>query len=101
MKIEFVTAGSVFRRTLFTVYWSLQGLPENLKSGATFSVFAAYFNLGINHEATFAQTIAGDSAVEQSINIMGARAMEAYACAQKDLPQSTKDLVANLCSTVG
>ncbi|KAM3724595.1 Inositol polyphosphate-4-phosphatase type I [Dirofilaria immitis] len=77
-----------------------QNLSEPLRSGCTFSVYAVFWNLGINHEATFAQSIAGDSTLEQSINLVAVKALASYASAVKDISNTTGELIAELTTTV-
>uniref|UniRef100_A0A915PT39 PH domain-containing protein n=1 Tax=Setaria digitata TaxID=48799 RepID=A0A915PT39_9BILA len=77
-----------------------QGLPEPLQSGSTFSVYAVFWNLGINHEATFAHSITGDNSLEESINLSAAKALATYASTLKDVSQTATELIAELNSTV-
>lgn len=73
-----------------------QSLPEDLKSGQLFTVCSIFWNLGINHEATFAQSIAGDCSLEETINIIAGRALQAYADCNSSSSQSVKNLIAEL-----
>ncbi|KAK6101402.1 hypothetical protein QQG55_4480 [Brugia pahangi] len=77
-----------------------QGLSESLRSGSTFSVNAVFWNLGINHEATFSQSIAGDSSLEQSINLAAAKALVSYTSSLKNISHIAEELVAELTTTV-
>ncbi|VDM42442.1 unnamed protein product [Toxocara canis] len=77
-----------------------QGLPEKLRAGQWINVVAVFWNLGINHEATFAQSLAGDSSLEETINILAANALQTYASGRKQLDPSVNDLIAELCATV-
>uniref|UniRef100_A0A0R3RVL3 PH domain-containing protein n=1 Tax=Elaeophora elaphi TaxID=1147741 RepID=A0A0R3RVL3_9BILA len=77
-----------------------QGLSEPLRSGCTFSVNTVFWNLGINHEATFSQSIAGDSSLEQSINLAAVKALASYAATLKDVSHTAEELVAELTATV-
>lgn len=61
---------------------------------------AVFWNLGINHEATFSQSIAGDSSLEQSINLVAVKALASYALALKDASHTAEELVAELTATV-
>lgn len=79
---------------------NFQSFPEKLRAGQWMSVVAIFWNLGINHEATFAQSLAGDSSLEETINVVAANALHAYASGRKRLESSTMDLIAELCATV-
>uniref|UniRef100_A0A915AMW7 PH domain-containing protein n=1 Tax=Parascaris univalens TaxID=6257 RepID=A0A915AMW7_PARUN len=77
-----------------------QSFPEKLRAGQWMNVVAIFWNLGINHEATFAQSLAGDSSLEETINVVAANALHAYASGRKQLDPSAMDLIAELCTTV-
>lgn len=77
-----------------------QSLPDRLRFDCTFTVYPVYWNLGINHEATFAQSIAGDSSLEQSINLVAAKKLDSYVSSLKEVSQSAKDLAAELHTAV-
>lgn len=63
-------------------------------------MYAVFWNLGINHEATFAQSIAGNSTLEQSINLAAVKALASYATALKDMSNTAEELVAELTTIV-
>ncbi|CAG9538548.1 unnamed protein product [Cercopithifilaria johnstoni] len=77
-----------------------QNLSEPLRSGCTFSVNTVFWNLGINHEATFSQSIAGDSSLEPSINLAAVKALASYTSTLKDVSHTAEELVAELTATV-
>lgn len=77
-----------------------QSLSEPLRSGCTFSVNTVFWNLGINHEATFSQSIAGDSSLEPSINLAAVKALASHASTLKDVSHTVEELVAELTATV-
>ncbi|KAL4002408.1 hypothetical protein ACH3XW_3330 [Acanthocheilonema viteae] len=77
-----------------------QNLSESLRSGCTFNVNAVFWNLGINHEATFSQSIAGDSSLEPSINLAAVKALASYASTLKNISHTAEELVAELTATV-
>uniref|UniRef100_A0A914REH7 Uncharacterized protein n=1 Tax=Parascaris equorum TaxID=6256 RepID=A0A914REH7_PAREQ len=82
------------------VQCSSSSFPEKLRAGQWMNVVAIFWNLGINHEATFAQSLAGDSSLEETINVVAANALHAYASGRKQLDPSAMDLIAELCTTV-
>ncbi|EGT34808.1 hypothetical protein CAEBREN_21456 [Caenorhabditis brenneri] len=53
-------------------------LPDNIKWTSEFSVVAAYFNIGVNHEATLGQSFGG-VAVESTINQDAAEKLNMFA----------------------
>ncbi|VDK73844.1 unnamed protein product [Litomosoides sigmodontis] len=77
-----------------------ESLSEPLRSGCTFSVNTVFWNLGINHEATLSQSIAGDSSLEPSINLAAVKALASYASTLKDISHTVEELVADLTATV-
>ncbi|VDN05119.1 unnamed protein product [Thelazia callipaeda] len=77
-----------------------KNLSESLRSGSMFSVYAVFWNLGINHEASFAQSFAGDSSLEQSINLVAAKSLALYVSLLKETSLSVEELLAELSSTV-
>ncbi|VDK79762.1 unnamed protein product [Anisakis simplex] len=77
-----------------------QGLPEKLRGGQWLNVVAIFWNMGVNHEATFAQSIAGDSSLEETINIVAANSLQAYASGMKQLDACVSDVINELCIAV-
>ncbi|MFH4976730.1 hypothetical protein AB6A40_003439 [Gnathostoma spinigerum] len=75
-------------------------LPENLKQGQSISPFTVLWNLGVNHEATFAHTVAGVSALEQTVNIAAANAMQSYVNGYSGVDQAAVDSVRDLVNAV-
>lgn len=61
---------------------------------------AVFWNLGINHEATFSQSIAGDSSLEQAINLAAAKELASYASTAKNVLYTAEELVTELIATV-
>ncbi|PAV74818.1 hypothetical protein WR25_11832 isoform B [Diploscapter pachys] len=57
---------------------TFENLPESLKSGAQFHVKTAYFNIGVNHEASLGQTFGG-IAFESAINLDAAERIRLFA----------------------
>lgn len=88
--------------SFFTVRSCLwfQALPESLRNGDAFSVRVVFWNLGINHEATLSQSIAGDSSLERSINILAANNLQSYVNTLEHPSQSLTETVADLCASV-
>ncbi|VDD87449.1 unnamed protein product [Enterobius vermicularis] len=79
---------------------AFQALPESLRNGDAFSVRVVFWNLGINHEATLSQSIAGDSSLERSINILAANNLQSYVNTLEHPSQSLTETVADLCASV-
>ncbi|CAD5217073.1 unnamed protein product [Bursaphelenchus okinawaensis] len=52
-------------------------LPERMKKGETFRVRTFYWNIGVNHEATYAMRL-GDISLEESINITATTLLSQY-----------------------
>uniref|UniRef100_A0A0N5B0R7 PH domain-containing protein n=1 Tax=Syphacia muris TaxID=451379 RepID=A0A0N5B0R7_9BILA len=79
---------------------TFQRLPDSLRSGDLMSVRVVFWNLGVNHEATLSQSIAGDSSLEKSVNILAADELQSYVNNLTNTSQNVKEIVADLVESV-
>uniref|UniRef100_A0AC35UDV0 PH domain-containing protein n=1 Tax=Rhabditophanes sp. KR3021 TaxID=114890 RepID=A0AC35UDV0_9BILA len=56
----------------------LSKLPPKIRNGKEFKIATAYWNLGINHEASFTRFSLSDNSLEQDINLSALKQIRAY-----------------------
>uniref|UniRef100_A0A914CBN2 Uncharacterized protein n=1 Tax=Acrobeloides nanus TaxID=290746 RepID=A0A914CBN2_9BILA len=74
-------------------------LPPKLKEGAYFFVRTIFWNLGINHEATFAASL-GDISVEEGINRAALAHMDSYATSYPHFNTTISEMMSDLRNVV-